>query len=38
MPRAGYGKKDGQQKGRKEGGKGRNRTDECRHPEKKRKK
>ena len=30
MPREGYGKKDGSQKGRKQGG--RNRTDNCRHP------
>jgi len=34
MPRDGYGKKDGSQKGRKEGGRGRNRTSDCRHPEK----
>jgi len=34
MPRAGYGKKDGSGKGRSEGGRGRNRTDNCRHPEK----
>jgi len=26
-----YGKKDGSKKGKKEGGKGRNQTDECRH-------
>ena len=32
MPREGYGKKDGSQKGRKQGGRGRNRTDNCRHP------
>jgi len=35
MPRKGYGLKKGDQKGRKEGGRGRNRTDDCRHPEKK---
>ena len=28
-----YGKKDGSQRGWKEGGGGRNRTDECRNPE-----
>jgi len=27
-----YGKKDGSQKGKKSGGKGRNRTSTCRHP------
>jgi len=27
-----YGAKDGSQKGRKSGGKGRNRTSSCRHP------
>ena len=32
MPREGYGKKDGSQKGRKQGGRGRNRTNSCRHP------
>ena len=32
MVRAGYGKKDGSAKGRKENGRGRNRTDNCRHP------
>ena len=40
MPKQGYGKKDGSGKGFKEGGIGRNRTSDCRHPEikKKRKK
>jgi len=33
MPKKGYGKKDGSQRGFKEGGRGRNRTDNCRHPE-----
>jgi len=32
MVRTGYGKKDGSSKGKKEGGRGRNRTDNCRHP------
>lgn len=32
MPKPGYGKKDGSRRGRKEGGGGRNRTDNCRHP------
>lgn len=32
MPKEGYGKKDGTQKGRKQGGRGRNRTDICRYP------
>lgn len=32
MPREEYSKKDGQQKGRKQGGRGRNRTNTCRHP------
>ena len=32
MARSGYGRKDGSQKGRKSGGKGRNRTSKCRHP------
>ena len=31
-PKKGFGKKDGSQQGRKAGGIGRNRTDECRHP------
>ena len=34
MPRAGYGKKDGSQCGQREGGQGRNRTKNCRHPKK----
>lgn len=34
-PRSGYGKKDGTKKGAKRGGRRRNQTDECRHPEKK---
>jgi len=34
MSRKGYGKKDGSQRGRKEGGKGRNRTGNCRHKKK----
>jgi len=34
MPRPGYGKKDGSQRGRKEGGGGRNQTPDCRHPSK----
>lgn len=33
MRRTGYGKKDGGQRGRKAGGRGRNRTSNCRHPE-----
>jgi len=33
MPRAGYGRKDGSQKGRREGGRGRNIIEKCRHPE-----
>ena len=32
MRRRGYGKRDGRQLGYKQGGLGRNRTDECRHP------
>lgn len=32
MPREGYGRKKGDQKGYKQGGRGRNRTDNCRHP------
>lgn len=35
--RSGYGKKDGSQKGRKQGGSGRNQTSVCRHPVTKRK-
>lgn len=31
-PRRGFGLKDGSQRGRKAGGLGRNRTDNCRHP------
>jgi len=37
MPRRGYGKKEGKQNGAKEGGRGRNRTSKCRHPELKKK-
>lgn len=37
MPRPGYGKKDGSARGRKAGGRGQNRTDNCRHPNKKKK-
>ena len=36
MPRRGYGLKDGSGRGRKEGGRGRNRTSNCRHPSRKR--
>jgi len=32
MPRKGYGRKDGSQRGYKSGGRGRNRTSTCRHP------
>jgi len=32
MPRKGYGKKDGSRRGFREGGRGRNRTNKCRHP------
>jgi len=32
-----YGKKDGSQKGLKKGGRGRNKTSECRHPKIKKK-
>jgi len=35
-PRKGFGRKDGSQRGLKAGGRGRNRTENCRHPEKKR--
>ena len=31
-PRRGYGRKDGSQRGRQGGGRGRNRTSNCRHP------
>ena len=31
--RQGYGRMDGSQRGWKEGGRGRNRTSNCRHPE-----
>ena len=37
MVRKVYGLKNGKQAGRKSGGRGRNRTDNCRHPDKKRK-
>jgi len=33
-PRKGYGRKDGSQYGLKHGGRGRNRTSNCRHPNK----
>ena len=36
MVRRGYGLKDGSQRGRKAGGRGRNRTSTCRHPKVKR--
>ena len=32
MVRSEYNKKDGSRKGQKQGGKGRNRTNDCRHP------
>lgn len=32
MPRKGFGLRDGSQRGRKQGGGGRNRTTKCRHP------
>ncbi len=35
MARKGYGKKDGSGKGIKQGGRGRNKTTPCRHPQKK---
>jgi len=35
-PRGVFGRKDGTQIGRKQGGRGRNRTPICRHPKKKR--
>ena len=31
-PRTGFGRKDGSQQGFKQGGRGRNRTTTCRHP------
>jgi len=37
MSRKGYGLKDGSKKGRKAGGRGRNRTSNCRHPKKRKK-
>ena len=37
MTRRGYGRKDGSQRGWKEGGRGRNRTTKCRHPEERKK-
>jgi len=37
MVRKGYGQKDGSQKGFKEGGRGRNKTPNCRNPSIKRK-
>ena len=37
VERNGYGKKDGSQKGLKQGGRGRNQTTSCRHPVIKRK-
>ena len=36
MPRPGYGRKDGSRRGFKEGGRGRNITKRCRHPNKRR--
>jgi len=36
MARKGFGKRDGSHRGQKAGGLGRNRTSECRHPEKRR--
>lgn len=38
MVRKGFGKKDGSQRGQKDGGRGRNQTDNCRHPSKRRNK
>ena len=32
-PRRGFGRKDGSQRGWLSGGRGRNRTEDCRHPE-----
>jgi len=37
FPKRGFGRKDGSQIGRKQGGRGKNRTDTCRHPEKRNK-
>ena len=36
MTRSGYGKKDGSRRGLLHGGRGRNRTPDCRHPTKQR--
>jgi len=36
MPRKGFGMKEGSQRGRNQGGRGQNKTDQCRHPEIKR--
>lgn len=33
MARRGYGQKDGSMRGQKNGGRGRNQTSNCRHPE-----
>lgn len=38
MVRKGFGKKDGSRKGQEAGGRGRNQTDNCRHPSKRRNK
>jgi len=38
MVRKGFGKKDGNKTGQKQGGRGRNQTDKCRHPDKRRNK
>ena len=35
MARRGFGRKDGSQRGMKAGGRGRNQTNKCRHPSKK---
>jgi len=35
MVRRGFGKRDGSQRGRQDGGRGRNQTDSCRHPSRK---
>ena len=32
MPRRGFGRRDGSQRGMRQGGRGRNRTSNCRHP------
>ena len=32
MPKKGFGRKDGSRKGFEQGGRGRNRADNCRHP------